>query len=134
MRITRRTDYAIHLIADLAASPGVPQGLRSLARKHGVTYAFARTVQKNLLNDGIIKTARGINGGILLVRDLADITLLDIFEAAQEPLDKTFGNEGAQWCGCEDGCILDGVWRSTHEVLKRHFSTITMDKIINKSI
>ena len=131
MKITRRTDYAIHLIADLAESPGKSLGLRSLAERHNVTYAFARTVQKGLLKAGIIKTTRGINGGIMLVKNLEDITLLDVFEAAQEPLTKTFDNDESSWCSCEGSCVSDRVWESTKEVLDKHFSTITMHEVMH---
>jgi len=132
MKITRRTDYAIHLIADLAESPGKSLGLRSLAERHNVTYAFARTVQKGLLKAGIIKTTRGINGGIMLVKNLEDITLLDVFEAAQEPLTRTFDNDESSWCSCGEACVSDHVWESTKDVLDKHFSTITMNQVMSK--
>jgi len=102
-----------------------------LAERHNVTYAFARTVQKGLLKAGIIKTTRGINGGIMLVKDLDEITLLDVFEAAQEPLEITFDTEDATWCFCEEDCRSDRVWASTRQVLHDHFSTITMQHVID---
>ena len=132
MKITRRTDYAIHLIADLAESPGKSMGLRTLAERHNVTYAFARTVQKGLLKAGIIKTTRGINGGIMLVKELEDITLLEVFEAAQEPLEFTFDIDEACWCSCEDGCVSKYVWDSTKQILQGHFSKITMRNVVEQ--
>lgn len=133
MKITRRTDYAIHLIADLAENPDKPLGLRTLAERHNVTYAFARTVQKGLLKAGIIKTARGINGGIMLVKALDEISLLDVFEAAQEPLERTFSTDDAPWCFCEGTCCSARAWDSTQQVLSDHFSTITMQHVMNKA-
>ena len=130
MKITRRTDYAIHLIADLSDNPDKPLGLRTLAERHGVTYAFARTVQQGLLKAGIVSTARGINGGIKLARPLKDITLLEVFEAAQDPLDKAFSTKGSTWCNCEDSCVSDNVWVSTRDVLDKHFSSIQLNHII----
>lgn len=133
MKITRRTDYAIHLIADLAENPGKSLGLRTLAERHNVTYAFARTVQKGLLKAHIIKTTRGINGGIMLVKDLDEITLLDVFEAAQEPLEITFDADEAPWCTCEGNCVSSHAWKSTQQVLNDHFSRITMQDVVNQS-
>jgi len=131
MKITRRTDYAIHLIADLAKNSGKSMGLRALSEQHEVTYAFARTVQKGLLKAGIIKTTRGINGGIMLVRELDEITLLDVFEAAQEPLGFTFDADETPWCSCEGECISTYAWDSTKQVLEEHFRKITMAQIVN---
>lgn len=130
MKITRRTDYAIHLIADLSDNPDKPLGLRTLAERHGVTYAFARTVQQGLLHAGIVVTARGINGGIKLARPLQKITLLEVFEAAQDPLDKAFSAQGSSWCSCEGACISESVWLSTRDVLGKHLASIHLNHII----
>ncbi len=130
MKITRRTDYAIHLLADLSENPDKPLGLRTLAERHGVTYAFARTVQQGLLKAGIVTTARGINGGIKLARPLQDITLLEVFEAAQDPLDKAFSTKDSPWCNCESSCVSEDMWVSTRDVLGRHLSGIHLHRII----
>jgi Rrf2 family protein len=132
MKITRRTDYAIHLIADLSESPNVCLGLRSLSEKHGVTYAFARTVQQGLLKAKIIKACRGINGGIMLAKPLDQITVLEVFEAAQGPLEETFNNDGSPWCTCNDDCISDPVWHKAKKMLGDHFSKLSVGELIHK--
>jgi Rrf2 family protein len=132
MKITRRTDYAIHLIADLAEHTDSCVGLRGLAEKHGVTYAFARTVQQGLLKAGIIRACRGINGGIILAKPLDEITVLEVFEAAQGSLDTTFDTTGVSWCGCDNGCMSDQVWSTAKQILGDHFSTLTVHHLIEK--
>ena len=130
MKITRRTDYAIHLIAELSDNPNKPLGLRTLAESHNVTYAFARTVQQGLLKAGIVATARGINGGIKLARPLEEITLLEVFEAAQDPLGKAFSTQDSSWCTCKGGCVSEDVWQSTCDVLGKHLASIKLSRII----
>jgi len=130
MKITRRTDYAIHLIADLSDNNNKPLGLRTLAERHNVTYAFARTVQQGLLKAGIVATARGINGGIKLAKPLQDITLLEVFEAAQDPLDKAFSTKDSAWCNCEDNCVSEDIWHSTRDMLGKHLAGIQLSHII----
>jgi len=131
MRITRRTDYAIHLIANLSEEPDHCLGLRALASDHGVTYAFARTVQQGLLKAGIIKAARGINGGIKLARPLDEITLFEVFEAAQGPFDQVFDCTDTPWCKCNDEiCVSTDLWNSTRDLIKDHFAGITMESIL----
>jgi Rrf2 family protein len=131
MKITRRTDYAIHLIADLAEKPESCHGLRSLAKGHGVTYAFARTVQQGLLKAGIIKAARGINGGIKLAKPLEEITLLEVFEAAQDPLEITFDTTDAPWCNCKKhACLSKQVWETTRDSMRGSLSNLTMKHLL----
>jgi Rrf2 family protein len=131
MRITRRTDYAIHLIADLSEQPDCCLGLRTLAESHGVTYAFARTVQQGLLKAGLITASRGINGGIRLAKPIEEITLLEVFEAAQDPLDVTFDTSDAPWCSCAEGaCMSEKVWSATKESMRESLSKLTMKHLL----
>jgi len=131
MKITRRTDYAIHLIARLSEEPDQCFGLRILAADHGVTYAFARTVQQGLLKAGIIKAVRGVNGGIQLARPIDEITLFDVFEAAQGPFDQVFSYANTPWCKCNDDfCVSAEMWNSTKELMKDHFSGITLKSLL----
>ncbi|NLG10025.1 MAG: Rrf2 family transcriptional regulator [Coriobacteriaceae bacterium] len=132
MKVTRRTDYAVHLLVELAKKADQPQGLRSLAEKHNVTYAFARTVQCGLLAAGIIKTTRGINGGITLARPLKDVTLLEVFEAAQGSLEDTFSSGEASWCNChKEACPTDESWEGVRALLHSHLSGITIQSIFD---
>ncbi len=131
MKVTRRTDYAVHLLAELADRGEQPQGLRCLAEKHNVTYAFARTVQCGLLAAGIIKTTRGINGGITLARPLKEITLLEVFEAAQGSLDSVFSSGEASWCDCDgEACLVEQSWEGIRSLLHDHLSKITIQSIL----
>jgi Rrf2 family protein len=131
MKITRRTDYAIHLIAGLSEEPDCCHGLRVLAAEHGVTYAFARTVQQGLLKAGLIKASRGINGGIRLAKPLDEITLLEVFEAAQDPLDVTFDVSDTPWCRCEKkACMSEKLWNATKESVREHFSKTTIKDLL----
>lgn len=131
MKITRRTDYAIHLIADLSEQPNCCLGLRRLAEEHGVTYAFARTVQQGLLKAGLITAARGINGGIKLTKPLDEISLLEVFEAAQNPLDDAFDTAGSPWCNREGRvCITSDLWQSTKDKLREHLSGISIASLL----
>ena len=131
MKITRRTDYAIHLIADLSKQPDNCFGLRVLAANHGVTYAFARTVQQGLLKAGILKAARGINGGISLAKPLDKITLLEVFEAAQNPLDVTFDASDSSWCSCENGtCVCDKLWGTTKKAMHDQLAKMTVKALL----
>jgi Rrf2 family protein len=131
VKITRRTDYALHLIADLSEQPDCCMGLRTLSETHNVTYAFARTVQQGLLKAGLIKASRGINGGIKLAKPLEEITLLEVFEAAQDPLDVTFDTSEAPWCRCEESrCLSEKAWNDAKESMRSHFASLTMKHLL----
>ena len=131
MKITHRTDYAIHLLAELAQHPNQIMGLRALAESQHVTYAFARTIQVGLLNAGIIESMRGIKGGIQLAKPLHEVTLLEVFEAAQCPLDESFHSKEAVWRQENPNQYdIEGIWDEACETLRGYFGQVKMDEII----
>jgi DNA-binding IscR family transcriptional regulator len=77
-----------------------------------------------------VTTARGINGGIRLAKPLKEITLLEVFEAAQDPLSVAFSNEDTPWCSCEGGCVTNDVWDSTTSLIGDHLSGISMHTVL----
>ena len=54
--------------------------------KHGqMPERFLLQVLRNLVNDGILVSTRGVDGGYALARSLDDISLLQILEATEGP-------------------------------------------------
>ena len=76
MEVSRRTDYAIRMLLELARSDGAPISVRSLAESQDVPYAFARGIQRELVAAGLVESRRGAHGGIVLARPAERISLL----------------------------------------------------------
>ena len=68
MEVSRRTDYAIRILLELARSDGAPVSVRALAETQDVPYAFARGIQRELVSAGLVESRRGALGGIMLAR------------------------------------------------------------------
>jgi len=68
MEVSRRTDYAIRMLLQLARSDGEPISVRALAEAQDVPYAFARGIQRGLVSAGLVESRRGTHGGIILAR------------------------------------------------------------------
>ena len=57
MEIARKTDYALRMLATLAADPAGVVSVREVARANGVPYSFARSIQHDLALAGIVESA-----------------------------------------------------------------------------
>lgn len=90
MRMSRASAYAIGAILQLADAPsGVPIPCSRLAKTGEMPERFLLQVLRNLVNHGILKSTRGVEGGYALLRPLSEITLLHIMEATDGPLTPT---------------------------------------------
>ncbi|MEM8866366.1 MAG: Rrf2 family transcriptional regulator [Planctomycetota bacterium] len=87
MKISRTIAYAVQALLQLAASPnGVPVACGKLAADGRMPERFLLQVLRSLVQADILRSVRGVEGGYLLNRDPADISLLDLFEAFDSPV------------------------------------------------
>jgi Rrf2 family protein len=87
MRISRASAYAIGAVLQLVESPpGVPVPCSRLAKTGAMPERFLLQVLRNLVNHGILKSTRGVDGGYFLNRPVAEISLLQILESTEGPM------------------------------------------------
>ena len=87
MRMSRSTAYAIGALLQLAnAPPGQPVPCSHLAKTGEMPERFLLQILRNLVNHGMLKSTRGVDGGYSLTRTISEITLLQVFEATEGPL------------------------------------------------
>lgn len=131
MDISRKTDYALRMLALLVHSQDNLLSVRSAAEQVDVPYSFARTIQHSLARAGIIKSVRGVSGGMSLNVDPADITLLDLVEAVQGPLVANDCTASGASCGRMDACCYHPIWSGAQELLRSYLSSVSLDDVVN---
>ena len=83
MELTRRTDYACRIIRAAYESKDEYVSVSEVAEKENIPYAFARSIQHDLVHAGLLKTVRGAKGGLTLACNPSNTTLLEVLEAVQ---------------------------------------------------
>lgn len=134
MEISRRTDYAIRLIAALAGSDGEPLSVRAAAEAQDVPYAFARSIQHDLVIAGLIRSHRGAHGGMVLVRPATELTLLDIIESVQGPLSIAICAREEDWCPREHTCPFHNVWTGADDIMREYLSSVSVQQLIDGAV
>jgi len=131
MEITRRTDYALRLIAILVENQGNPLSVREAATAQEVPYAFARSIQHDLVLAGLVTSVRGAAGGMLLACDPQKLTLLDLIEAVQGQVSVSICATEEDWCSREKKCSFHPVWEGANILLKDYFSSVSIKELID---
>jgi len=132
VEITRRTDYAIRMLVALAGDDECPISVRTLSEREGVPYAFARTVQRDLVAAELVVAHRGASGGLCLARPATDITLLEIVAATQGEPSVAVCASDPEWCGRSGSCATHKVWCGANEVLIGYLGSKTLAGLINR--
>ena len=111
MQITRQADYAVRAVLHLARMGNDQRAATSaVAQKQRIPPSFLAKIISQLSIAGLLHTSRGARGGVSLAREPKDITLLEVVEAIDGPiqLNECAGENGV--CSFQDGCPLRPVW------------------------
>ena len=91
MRVSAKVDYAIRASIELAVAqkgeqPDRPVKAEALARAQEIPVKFLENILQGLRQAGIVDSRRGPDGGHLLARPAAEISIADVIRAIDGPL------------------------------------------------
>ena len=79
MRITQEADYALRIVASLAAHNGVVDA-NTISDQAGITPQFALKILRKLSLGELVASQKGAGGGYKLAKSAEEITLKDVIE------------------------------------------------------
>jgi len=117
MQITRQADYAVRAVLHLARNGEIRTATSTIAEEQKIPPSFLAKIISQLSIAGLLHTSRGARGGVTLAREPRDITLLEVIEAIDGPiqLNECVGDTGN--CSFDDNCPLRPVWCEAQEQL-----------------
>ncbi|MEP6864608.1 MAG: Rrf2 family transcriptional regulator [Deltaproteobacteria bacterium] len=101
MRRDSRLSGVLHVLLHMAQHAG-PMTSENLARAMETNPVVVRRVMAGLRDAGYVQAAKGHGGGWTLARDLAQITLRDIYDALGHPSVLALGNRTES-----PGCLVE---------------------------
>ncbi len=117
MQITRQADYAVRAVLHLARNGDQRIATNMIADEQHIPPSFLAKIVSQLSIAGLLHTSRGARGGVTLARDPKEISLLEVIEAIDGPiqLNECVGENST--CSFDDNCPLRPVWCEVHEQL-----------------
>ena len=135
MEISKKTDYALRMLASLVNGPDEAISVRAAAQEGSVPYSFARSIQHDLATAGIVENSRGATGGMRLKVDPREVTLLQIVEAVQGHVLVASCNAGEKGlCPRQGACPYTAVWCNSERLLHAFFASVTLYQLVAERV
>lgn len=134
MDVTRRCDYACRILQAAYRNGDAYMSVSEIADQQGIPYAFARSIQHDLVKSGLIKTVRGARGGLVLNCDPGRTTMLDVLESIQGPVSISACVLDPGSCDRQPQCDYNKVWQGADRLLNAYFSSITLDELFEQGL
>jgi Rrf2 family protein len=127
--ITKKTEYAIRALSELALNPEDRLTANVVAQRQGIPPKYLPQIVSELTQAGLVRSVRGYGGGIRLNRSPDQISLLSIIEAIQGRI-KIFDCEHhAIGCAVKGACGLNRVYGKALAALEDVFREAVLSDI-----
>lgn len=133
MQITRQADYAVRAVLYLARLGGNERAATSaVAQDQRIPPSFLAKIISQLSIAGLLHTSRGARGGVTLARPAKDISLLEVIEAIDGPiqLNECVGDDST--CSYDEDCPLRSVWCDAQEMLVKRLKGTNFHQLLER--
>jgi Rrf2 family protein len=134
LQISRRTEYGLRAMLYLASKPQsavVP--FREIAQRMDVPSDFLAKILKKLVKERLAVSSRGARGGYSLGRAASSISMLDVIEAVEGPVQVNLCTDGSEQphesCAFTGACTMYGIWRLGQERMLDVYRHAKLDKL-----
>ena len=136
MRLSSMADYAVVTMSAAARHCGARLGGASrvnagqLAEETGLPAPTVQKLVSRLVAAGLLKSTRGVGGGLRLARPAAAIWLADIIEAVEGPIAMTTCGEGGRHdCTLEAACQLRPQWPQVNQAVRGALAQVSLTQL-----
>lgn len=132
MDITRRCDYALRILRVAYERSGSFVSVAEIAELENIPYAFARSIQHDLVRAGLLRTIRGARGGLALNCNPEKTTIAEVIEAVDGPISIAVCTSDPTSCDKQECCSYNKLWGGANKLLREYFSSITLADILEQ--
>ena len=123
-------------LAHEACQSGVSQpiALAFISERQAISLSFLEQIFMKLRRAGLVNSSRGPGGGYVLAKEASDISILEIMEAVEEPVQMTrcsLSDVG----GCVSGhrCLTHGLWQDLGTHIKDFLDQTALSHVVTQA-
>ncbi|MCC8161507.1 MAG: Rrf2 family transcriptional regulator [Oscillospiraceae bacterium] len=128
MKMTREADYAIRIVAMLAEE-NKQIDAKDIAEKNDIPYRFTLKILRKIVQSGIIKSHRGVNGGYTLNKKPSEITLREVIEVIDGKIAINACMENPEICKSNGVCAIQKKLYNVQKIMTEELEKVTFENI-----
>ncbi len=129
--LTRKGDYAVRAVVAIAAAHPHRRKAGDISATMAIPRTFLSRVLATLVSSGVLDAAAGPSGGYTLTRPPEEITLLEVVEAAEGPLELTECVLRGGPCAWEDRCAVHDTWLQAQEAFGARLAATSLADLVD---
>ncbi len=134
LRLSTRARYALRAMLELSLHGDGRMLLRDIAEQQDLPPKYLEQLAIPLRHAGLIEAQRGSSGGYLLARPPEEITILQVVEAVEGPLDVAKCVVRATVCSRANTCAARGVWVKLSRHVRGFLGEVTLANVREEQV
>lgn len=131
MKLSTKGRYGVKAMVDLAINYGEqPVSIKSISERQNISEYYLEQLFSSLRRAKLIKSVRGAQGGYVLNRAPGEITVYDIIEVLEGPIEVSNCLEDGA-CNNIDCCATRLLWKKIKNSIDSVTSSITLKDIVD---
>lgn len=130
MKLSTKGRYGTRATLDLAMyQDNGPVNLKDMAERQAISRRYLEHLMSRLVTAGIVRSVRGRSGGFVLAREPSEITLAEVVEALEGPINVVECTSDPSTCNRASGCVTRDIWDEVSRIITHHLASITLDDL-----
>ena len=131
MKISTRGRYGLRVLLELASRRGNrPVRLKEIAKSQQLSLNYIEHLIGPLVTAGMVKTVRGISGGVQLSRNAAEIKVSEVialYEGSNAPVECV---DNPKVCSRSGQCVTRDIWCELKQAADKVLNSRTLQDLI----
>lgn len=134
MKVSNKGLYAVRMMLHLAErGQGGAIALKDIAKAQLISKKYLEQITPALTAAKLVRSVRGAQGGYLLARRAADISMFDVLDAVEGNLLPIASLEDAGIEGVPGAPLLEAnLWRGLDDTVRDYLSGISLQDIVDR--
>ena len=133
MKISTKGRYGLRTLMDIAVHQiNGPVNLNDIAKRQGISAKYLWQIVNLLKTAGFVRGTRGPKGGYVLVRQPAEITLLDVIQVLEGPVTLVECVDDPDYCSRTGTCVAYTVWSEVSLSIREALRKVSLAEILRR--
>lgn len=133
MKLSARTQYGTRALLDLALQQGEgPVLLKDIARRQQVSLSYLEHLIAPLIAAGILKSTRGVRGGVRLAKPPGEIKLSEVVLLLEESIAPVECINNPETCTRSELCATRDIWSELKKVMDEVLESTTLQNLAER--
>lgn len=130
MKLSTKGKYGVKAMVELAVNYGEnPISIKTISKKQGISEYYLEQLFSSLRKAKLIKSIRGAQGGYILTRPPKEITIAEVMDVLEGPIEIADCIDGAV-CNNIDCCATQYLWRKIKDSIDNVLLSTTLEDIV----